>query len=72
MDQKLITIEELGRMVYMTPRGVRKAVAAGRLQIRHLRVGKRILFPLSAIEDFLGQAGEVIEPVRGPGRPRKK
>ena len=72
METKLLTCDQLAIMVHMTVRGLRKAIAAGRLPIRHLRVGKRILFPVSSVESFFGQAGEVILPTRRPGRPRKK
>lgn len=76
-DQIALTTDELALLMRTTARSIRIAVAEERWPIQHRRVGRRILFPISAVAAYLDgdEAGEentfVPQPARKRGRPRK-
>lgn len=74
-DQIALTTDELALLMRTTARSIRIAVAEERWPIQHRRVGRRILFPISAVAAYLDGGGENTfvpkPPTRKRGRPRK-
>lgn len=76
-DQIALTTDELALLMRTTARSIRIAVAEERWPIQHRRVGRRILFPISAVAAYLdgdeveGENTLAPQPPRKRGRPRK-
>lgn len=66
-DKLVLSPEELGSLLHMTPPYIRKAVRAGSFPIPWRRIGNRIMFPVSAVVAALD--GDTPPKKRGPGAP---
>lgn len=69
-DRLVLSPEELGSLLHMTPPYIRKAVRAGQFPIPWRRIGNRIMFPVSAVVAALDGASPLPAP-RRRGRPTK-
>jgi len=69
----VLTTEDLALLLTTTARTIRLAVGAGWWPIPHRRVGRRILFSLSAVAAYLDDGDAASQPSkqRRRGRPRK-
>ncbi|WP_083774431.1 helix-turn-helix domain-containing protein [Desulfurivibrio alkaliphilus] len=65
-----LTPDELAGLLAVSAHRIRLAVARGRWPIPHRRIGRRIMFPVAAVVEYLDHGGSA-PPRRGPGRPRK-
>lgn len=49
----VLTVEQLARTFQVSPATVRRLHSAGHLPVKPLRIGRRLLFPVAAVQAFL-------------------
>ena len=55
----VLTVDQFACAMQMSPATVRRLLASGRLPIQPVRLGRRLLFPLSAVQSFVnGQSSQ--------------
>ncbi|MHB1951612.1 MAG: helix-turn-helix domain-containing protein [Acidiferrobacteraceae bacterium] len=69
MEQQLtFTVREASRALGVHYITLYRLLAGGAIPLRHIRIGRRIVIPHAAIEEFLAGGARR---ARRPGRPRK-
>jgi excisionase family DNA binding protein len=56
VQSAVLTVEQLARTFQVSPATVRRLHMSGGLPVQSLRVGRRLLFPLSAVQSFLSSS----------------
>jgi excisionase family DNA binding protein len=51
----VLTVEQLAHAFCVSPATVRRLHAKGRLPVQPLRLGRRLLFPMAAVQSFLSE-----------------
>ncbi len=49
----VLTVEQFAQAMQLSPATVRRLLASGRLPVQPVRLGRRLLFPLAAVQSFL-------------------
>ncbi|MHB8345871.1 MAG: helix-turn-helix domain-containing protein [Acidiferrobacterales bacterium] len=63
-----LTVPQAAALLGVHPITLYSGLAEGSIQLRHLRIGRRILIPVNALDEFVAGGRP---PRRRPGRPRK-
>jgi excisionase family DNA binding protein len=58
MVAKLLSVEETAAMLGIAPRTIRNRTSQGNWPIRVIRIGRRTLFSLADVEQFIENGGQ--------------
>lgn len=68
MDKLVYSVSEAARLVGIHPITLYRFIERGQINLRVIHLGRRVLVPRQALDEFLAGGGAA---PRRPGRPRK-